>query len=112
MYQFERAVFSSVAIASNLLVVGTVDGKLAAFSLTEGKPAWVFQTPEAATAAAAYTAEQKRLQRDSLNRDRAFYDNMVFRANNQLTDSFMSSPVLADGVIFVGSVDGNVYALK
>jgi outer membrane protein assembly factor BamB len=112
MHQFERSIFSSPAITSNLVVVGTVDGKLSAFGLNDGKPAWAFQTPEAAIAAAAYTAEQKRVQGDSLSRDQPFYDNMVFRANNQLTGAFMSSPVLVDGVIYVGSVDGNIYALK
>ena len=42
-----------------------------------------------------------------------FYDDMVSGLNTMLTmGAIISSPVVVDRTIFVGSTDGNLYALK
>ena len=40
-------------------------------------------------------------------------DGMIIGVHRMFTlGSFVSSPVVADGVLYVGSTDGNLYALK
>lgn len=112
MFQFDRGIFSSAAIAGGMLFIGGLDGKVTGFSLATGKPVWVFQTPEAASASAAYLAASKVAAQDTTNADRPFYDNMVMRFHNSLTGSMMASPVIVDDVIYIGSVDGFLYALR
>jgi outer membrane protein assembly factor BamB len=112
MIQADRSFFSSPAIAGNLVYMGGSDGKLSAFTLPGGSPAWVFQTPESAEAHTAYLAFRETIGKDTVSVEPRYYDRMVERFTRQLTGSMMASPVIANGVIYIGSVDGNLYALE
>ena len=103
--------FSSPAIAGGMLYLGSWRGMLTAIDLAKQKKAWSFQTdaskrfgPDLTKAdgtpnyAVAYASD--------------FYDDMLTGFARMMTvGAFLSSPVIYDGVIFVGSTDGNVYAL-
>jgi outer membrane protein assembly factor BamB len=112
MVQSDRAFFSSPAIAGNLLYIGSSDGKVLAYRLPGGEPAWVFQTPESARASAEYLAFRSAPRRDTVSVEPRFYERMVDRFERQLTGSMMASPVIANGVLYIGSVDGYLYALR
>jgi outer membrane protein assembly factor BamB len=101
-----NAPFSSPAVAGTLLYVGTADGKIAGIDLAAHKLAWSFQTgdePAAGTPAPAANANDI---------DRPFYDNMVVRVKRLVTRAVFSSPVVVDGVVYAGSGDGCLYALR
>lgn len=103
--------FSSMAISHGLLYAGTFDGKLTAFDLASRKPVWEFQTD----------ASKKNLQ-SLTNTDgtfnwgliisEGFYDEMVVGMSKMFTvGTILSSPVVVNNTIYVGSTDGNLYAL-
>ncbi|MBP7370750.1 MAG: PQQ-binding-like beta-propeller repeat protein, partial [Arenimonas sp.] len=59
----------------------------------------------------------------ALTADRAFNQSLIYRSNwheapavansQQLSvGSFLSSPLVVDGVVFIGSSDGKLYAIE
>jgi outer membrane protein assembly factor BamB len=103
--------FSSPAIAGNMLYVGSHEGKLIAIDLTAQKTAWIFQTDGSIQNGAAYTKEDGTPKYEAAFTD-DFYETMVIGVNKMMTvGAVLSSPVVVDNVIYVGSADGNLYAL-
>jgi len=109
--KFTWPIFSSPAIAGDVLYFGSHDGKLHAIDLKTQKAAWEFQTegsrqnltalskPDGAPNYAAVFTEN-------------FFENMVMGVNKlYAAGMILSSPVIADNVICVGSTDGNLYAI-
>jgi eukaryotic-like serine/threonine-protein kinase len=103
--------FSSPAVAGDLAYIGSWAGTLTAIDLTAQKTAWTFQTDAS-----------KRLRPALTNADgtpnygaayaSSFYDDTVVGFARMMTvGAMLSSPVVADGVIYVGSTDGDLYAL-
>lgn len=104
--------FSSPAIAGNTLYIGSNSGKLRAIDLNSRKVAWTFETDSARQNGPTYTKPD-----GSPNYDVAFtedfYDDMVAGVQKMMTvGSILSSPVVVGDIILVGSVDGNLYALR
>jgi outer membrane protein assembly factor BamB len=104
--------FSSPAIAGNMLYIGTHAGKLIAVDLDGQKQAWVFETDGALRNGATYTKPD-----GTPNYAAAFtgdfYDEMVAGVQKMMSvGAILSSPAVADGVVYIGSTDGNVYALQ
>jgi outer membrane protein assembly factor BamB len=103
--------FSSPAIAGSMAYIGSWAGTLTAIDLVGQKPAWTFATDAAKRFGPALTKTD-----GSPNYDIAyasdFYDDTVAGFMRMMTvGAILSSPVVADGVIYVGSTDGNLYAL-
>ncbi|HLJ85112.1 MAG TPA: PQQ-binding-like beta-propeller repeat protein [Candidatus Eremiobacteraceae bacterium] len=103
--------FASPAVAGDMLYLGSWRGVLTAIDLTKRQTAWSFQTDAS-----------KRLGPDLTKADGSpnyapayasdFYDDLITGFARMMTvGAFLSSPAIDDGVIFVGSTDGNVYAL-
>jgi len=104
--------FSSPSIAGNMLYVGTNAGKLVAVDLSGPKQAWEFETDGARANGSTYIKPD-----GTPNYPAAFagdfYDDMVAGVQKMMTlGQVVSSPALADGVVFISSSDGNVYALQ
>ena len=107
-------VFSSAALAGELAYVGSHNGRLYAIDARSGKLAWDFQTD------AAKADPFKILNPDgSLNQEvlyapvfNDFEDMYVSFFKFASIGSIMSSPVVDKGVVYFGSRDGNLYALK
>lgn len=103
--------FSSPAIAGDTLYIGSHEGKLLAVDLKSHKLAWTFQTDGSKQNGATYTAPNGVPKYDAAFAD-FFYDDMVSGVQKMMSvGAVLSSPAIADGIIYVGSADGNIYAL-
>jgi outer membrane protein assembly factor BamB len=103
--------FSSPAIAGNMLYMGSHEGKLMAIDLAAQKTAWTFQTDGSIQNGPAYTKQDGTPKYEAAFTD-DFYETMVIGVNKMMTvGAVLSSPVVVDNVIYVGSADGNLYAL-
>jgi outer membrane protein assembly factor BamB len=103
--------FSSPAIVGNMAYIGSHEGKLIAIDLTAQKTAWTFQTDGAMQNGATYTKSDGSPNYEAVFTD-DFYDTMVSGVDKLLkVGAVFSSPVAVGNVIYVGSTDGNLYAL-
>jgi outer membrane protein assembly factor BamB len=104
--------YSSPAIAGDMVYVGTCGGVLFAVDATTGAVKWTFQTEAS-----------ERDEHDVLNPDGTWnygnlfageysYENAIAAVDRFLDlGAFLSSPVVADAVLYIGSADGHLYAL-
>jgi outer membrane protein assembly factor BamB len=103
--------FSSPAISGDTLYVGSHEGKLLGIDLKTQKVAWSFQTDGSKQNGAAYTKPDGLPNYEAAFFD-FFYDDMVSGVQKMMAvGAILSSPVVVNGTIYVGSADGNVYAL-
>ena len=104
-------IFSSPAIAANMLYVGTHQGKLVAVDLATQKLAWTFETEASRQNGPAVTKPDGTPNYDAAFVDN-FYENIVIGVNKMMSvGAILSSPVIVNDVIYVGSTDGFLYAL-
>lgn len=103
--------FSSPALAGNMLYIGSHEGKLIAIDLATQKPAWTFQTDGSLKNGATYTKPDGTPKYEAAFSEN-FYDDMVAGVAKMMSvGAILSSPVVVNNVIYVGSTDGNLYAL-
>jgi outer membrane protein assembly factor BamB len=103
--------FSSLAIAANTAYVGSNSGKLFAIDLTAQKIAWEFQTDASRKNGPELTKPDGTPKYEAAFRDN-FYDDIVSGLDRMMSvGAILSSPAIVNGVIYVGSTDGYVYAL-
>ncbi len=104
--------FASIAIAKGMLYFGTFDGKVTAVDLQTQKPAWVFQSDAAKQNFPAILSPDGTLNFGVLV-PQNFYNDMVGGVNKLVSAGIiLSSPVVADDVVYVAGTDGYLYALK
>jgi outer membrane protein assembly factor BamB len=107
-------VFSSAAASGDLVYVGDHNGRLYAFDAQSGAVRWEFQTDAA-------KADPFKI----LNPDGSLHQEVLFApVFGDFQDMYLtifkftsigavvSSPAVHGGVVFVASMDGNLYALK
>ena len=104
--------FSSPAVAGDVVLIGVLNGTLQARDFDSGRLLWSFTTEAA-----------RRNRGWVLTAEGAFNGPMIYAtdwreaalAATELqfsVGSFFSSPLVADGVIYVGSADGRMLALQ
>jgi outer membrane protein assembly factor BamB len=110
--QLKAYVFASPSAAGDVVYLGVLNGTLEARDLNTGALLWEFQT------------EASRTNRNwVLTADRKFNGPMIFTTPwreaatsgldlQSTVGSFFSSPLIANGVVYVGSTDGYLYALQ
>lgn len=110
--QLKAYVFSSPAIADNVVYLGVLNGSLEARDLNTGDLLWAFET------------EAARQNRNwALTAEGRFNSSMMFTSSwreapiaafelQNSVGSFYSSPLVANGVVYVGSADGYLYAIE
>jgi outer membrane protein assembly factor BamB len=104
--------FSSPAIAGNMLYLGSWAGTLTGIDLVSQKTAWKFQTSASKRFGPALTKADGTPNYDVAYAS-GFYDDIVAGFTRLMTvGAILSSPVVENGVIYVGSTDGNLYALE
>ena len=104
--------FSSPAIAGGTAYYGTSDGWLHAVDAVSGRVKAEFQTDGSKANAARFLDAAGRIDNATLYTD-ATLDGMIIGLDRMyLLGSVLSSPAVVDGVVYFGSTDGNVYALK
>jgi outer membrane protein assembly factor BamB len=106
-------IFSSAAIAGGLVYVGDHNGKLYALDANTGALAWEFRT------AASKADPMKVLNPDGSLNQAAFapvfgdFEDMYLDFHRFVSiGAIMSSPVVDRGVVYVGSMDGTLYAIE
>lgn len=104
--------FSSPTLSGDFAYVGSFSGKLFAIDLKTQKIAWEFQTD-----ASKRNARDALKPTGELNGPVLFTSNVFERMYIAVDHLFelgaiLSSPLVADGMVIVGSTDGNVYALE
>ncbi|HTK95277.1 MAG TPA: PQQ-binding-like beta-propeller repeat protein [Terriglobales bacterium] len=105
--------FSSAALAGDLAYVGDHNGRLYAVDIKTGKLAWEFVTEGAKADPMKVLTAEGRLNQDAfapLFHD--FEDMYLDFAKFASVGAVVGSPVVDKGVVFFGSMDGNVYALR
>jgi outer membrane protein assembly factor BamB len=106
-------VFSSAAIAGDLVYFGNHAGRLHAINAKTGELAWVFQTNGAKADPLKVTEADGSLKQDAftpLFND--FEDMYIDFYRFASVGAIMSSPAIDRGVLFIGSMDGTLYALE
>jgi outer membrane protein assembly factor BamB len=110
--QDKAYMFSSPAIAGDVVLIGVLNGTLQARDRKSGDVLWSFET------------EKSKQNKDwVLTSDRSFNDPFLFHSpwrENPIvaTDrefgigAIFSSPLVVDGVVYFGSTDGYLYALE
>jgi outer membrane protein assembly factor BamB len=105
-------VFSSPAIAGGMAYFGAFNGKLYAVNLATGAFAWEFQTEAGRQNALGVLGPDGNVDPKTARPFDTVAD--LFAGGEKLFSlgSIVSSPTVVGGVIYVGSTDGNVYALE
>jgi len=105
--------FSSAALAGELAYVGDHNGRLYAIDAKTGKLAWEFQTE------ASKKDPLKVLNADGTLNQEAFaplfgdFEDMYIDFYRFISiGAIVSSPAVDKGIVYVGSLDGNLYALQ
>lgn len=102
--------FSSPAIVNDVVFFGSSDGWLHALDIATGKVKAEFQTDGSKANASKYI--------DGTGHMKNLYPNFTLEGMYIGLDrmfslgSILSSPVIADGVLYVGSADGTLYAIR
>ncbi|HUQ81756.1 MAG TPA: PQQ-binding-like beta-propeller repeat protein [Gemmatimonadaceae bacterium] len=111
--QFSWYFFASPAVAGNMVYAANWDGKLNAIDLTTRQVAWVFQTDSSRANLAKHVRADGSMAFRAGNPEAGFYDGLVMAIDRIFgMGSFLSSPVVVGNTIYIGSMDGNLYALQ
>jgi outer membrane protein assembly factor BamB len=104
--------FSSPAIAGDMVYIGVLNGTLEARDLTSGKVIWEFQTDASKQNSGWILTSDRKFNNALLFRSQ-WQEPLLVATNRQWSvGSIFSSPLVADGVVYVGSTDGNLYAIE
>ena len=110
--KFHWPFFASPAIAGDTLYLAGQDGKLEAVDLATRKVAWEFQS-EGSKANLAGLAKPDGAPNYEAVFSSNFYDDLIAGFSKTHTvGPFNSSPVISGKVLYIGSGDGNLYALE
>ena len=104
--------FSSPAVVNNAVLFGTSDGWLHSIDRITGNVLAEFQTDGSKANAAKYTGADGRMNSGLMYPDFTL-EGMFIGLDRVFTlGSVISSPVVANGVVYFGSTDGHLYALR
>jgi outer membrane protein assembly factor BamB len=115
IYEFAkgRGVFSSPALAGGLVYFGAMPGSLYALDAKSGNVAWEFTTDAAKSDPLKLIGADGQWTKTAFGAMfNDFEDGYINMYKRYTVGWIISSPVVDKGVIFVGSTDGNLYALQ
>jgi len=104
--------FSSPALVGDLAIYGTSDGYLNAVNVRDGTLAATFRTDGSKENGPRYTGDDGRLRTNLMYPDRTLDGMMIGMRTMMTLGSVLSSPVVVDGVVYFGSTDGHLYAVR
>jgi outer membrane protein assembly factor BamB len=104
--------FSSPSLAGDAAYYGTSDGWVHAVDTGTGTFRAHFQTDGSKAHGAAWTDSAGVLQTNGMYPDRTLDGMMIGMRTMFSVGSVLSSPVIVDGVLYVGSTDGQLYAIR
>ncbi len=104
--------FSSPALAGSIAFYGTSDGWVRGVDIRTGAFSAHFQTDGSREHGAQWTDSSGVLQTGGMYPDRTLDGMMIGMRTMMTVGSVLSSPTIADGVLYVGSTDGQLYAIR
>ena len=105
-------VFGSPTIAGDTVLLGVLNGTLQARDRVDGRVLWEFRT-EAAKANRDWVLAADGRFNSGLLFPTSWGDASAEGARRQESvGSFFATPLVADGMVFIGSADSNVYAIE
>jgi outer membrane protein assembly factor BamB len=104
--------FSSPAIASDTAYFGTFDGRLYGVNLRTGRVSARFSTDGSRKNLAAHLDANGEVDLKTFYTDNTFEGGVAGVDRIFSVGSIVGSPAIADGVLYVGSTDGTLYALE
>lgn len=104
--------FSSPTLVGDVAFYGTSDGWVRAVDLRTGRASGGFQTDGSKANLARWVDANGVFQTDGMYPDRTLDGMMIGMRTMFTVGSVLSSPVVADGVLYVGSADGTLYAIR
>src|SRR5262245_25242756 len=106
-------VFSSAALAGDLAYFGSHNGRLYAVNAKNGQLAWQFQTEGSKRDPLKLLNEDGSLNREAMTPTFGDFQDMYVDFYRFVSvGAIMGSPAVDQGVVYVGSTDGNLYALN
>jgi eukaryotic-like serine/threonine-protein kinase len=109
--QLKAYVFSSPAVAGDVVYLGVLNGTLEARDLNTGDLLWDFQT-EASRKNANWVLTAERKFNSAFLFFSGWNESPIVAAIREFSvGSIFSSPLVLGGVVYVGSADGYMYAL-
>ena len=109
--KFGWPMFSSPALAGNMVYLGSNEGMLIAIDLKTQKESWHFRTEASKRNAPRFSKPDGTPNYSAVVHEN-FYDAVVAAFESmQNMGTVLSSPAIGNGVIYIGSSDGNLYAL-
>jgi outer membrane protein assembly factor BamB len=110
--QNQAVSFSSPAIAGEVAFYGTSDGFLNAVDVRNGTVLARFQTDGSKENGPRLLDENGLIRTSLLYPDRTLDGMMIGMRTMMTLGSVLSSPVVADGIVYFGSTDGHLYAVR
>jgi eukaryotic-like serine/threonine-protein kinase len=105
--------FSSAALAGDLAYVGDHNGKLYAVDMKTGKLAWEFRTEGFKKDPFKVLNDDGSLKREAFTPLFHDFEDMYLDFSRFASiGAIMSSPAVDHGVVYFGSMDGNLYAVQ
>lgn len=104
--------FSSPALAGDVAYYGTSDGWLHAVDVRTGAFRAHFQSDGSKEHGAKWTDSSGVLRSERMYPDRTLDGMMIGMRTMFTVGSILSSPVIVDGILYVGSADGQLYAIR
>ncbi|HEX7560229.1 MAG TPA: PQQ-binding-like beta-propeller repeat protein [Usitatibacter sp.] len=109
--QGKAYMFASPAVAGGVVYQGVTNGILEARDLASGDLLWDFQTEASRENRSWVLTADRKFNPLAFSRSGAGDAGIVGTDRQFGVGSFFSSPLVAGGAIYVGSADGNLYAL-
>jgi eukaryotic-like serine/threonine-protein kinase len=110
--QLKAYVFSSPAVAGDVVYLGVLNGTLEAHDLKAGDLLWDFKT-DASIKNRDWVLTADRKFNIPMLFTSAWFEHEVMGAMREFSlGSIFSSPLVVNGVVYVGSADGYMYALE
>jgi outer membrane protein assembly factor BamB len=103
--------FSSPSVAQDTVYFGAFDGRLYAVDTLSGKIVGTFSTDASQKSLPPHLDSAGALRIADFNEDDTLDGTMVALRRIMSLGSIVGSPVIANGVLFVGSTDGTMYAI-
>jgi eukaryotic-like serine/threonine-protein kinase len=112
-FQAGSYMFSSAALADDLAYVGDHNGRLYAIDAKTGKLAWQFQTEASKNDSLKLLNADGTLNMEGFRPLFGDFEDMYIEFYRFASiGAIVSSPVVDKGVVYFGSMDGNLYALQ
>lgn len=104
--------FSSAAVAGGIAYFGSSDGWLHAVDLKSGTIKAEFQTGGSKANASRYVGVDGKIDYAKVYPDMTFEGAIIGLDRMFTLGSILSSPIVVDGALYVGSADGTMYCLN